>query len=109
MSLLTRLHNLSAISRDPIYKWRLDRFDVPLCGPSLFLVLSPYPVQIRCLRCKETVINLATVSVVKQLPIGSAYELSTYGATFEYSESIFIHFSVVNTCPEQNQAKSLTA
>jgi SAM-dependent methyltransferase len=99
MSLLTRLHNLSVISRDPIYKWRLDRAECPLCGPSLFLVLSPYPVQIRCLRCKETVINLATVAVVKQLPVGSAYELSTYGATFEYARKHFHPFQCSEYLP----------
>lgn len=92
MALLTRLHNLFVISRDPIYKWRVEWAECPLCGPSLFVALSSHPIQIRCLRCREAVINLATVAVVKQVPTGSAFELSTYGATFEYTRTHFHPF-----------------
>jgi SAM-dependent methyltransferase len=77
-----------------MHRWRVETGTCPFCGPTRFIILGEDPIDIRCLRCKSTVINLAVVSVIKQLGLrGSAYELSTYGATFDHLKQHFAPFA----------------
>jgi SAM-dependent methyltransferase len=59
-----------------------------LCGPALFLALAKDPFLVRCLNCKATVTNLAIAEAARQsvpdLRTTYAYEMSTYGSTYEF-------------------------
>jgi SAM-dependent methyltransferase len=73
---------------DPIYRWRVESANCPLCGPAFFLALAKDPFQVRCLKCKASVTNLAIAEAARQsvpdLRLTYAYEMSTYGSTYEF-------------------------
>ena len=80
---------LSYLQRaDPLYRWRLEAAECPLCGPSYFLALTRDPFLIRCLKCKANITNLAISEAARRSisDLGSrqAYEMSTYGSTYEF-------------------------
>ena len=73
---------------DPAYRWRMETRACPLCGPTVYLAFSPNPFMVRCLKCRANVTNLAIAAAVRQsipdISQVSAYEMSTYGATYEF-------------------------
>lgn len=73
---------------DPIYRWRVESAQCPLCGPAFFLALAEDPFRVRCLNCKANVTNLAIAEAVRQRAIDlrkiSAYEMSTYGSIYKF-------------------------
>ena len=77
---------------EPVYKWRTDIGDCPMCGRRPFLSLGAAPLLTRCLSCTATVINLSLIPVIQEhvgdsASAKDAYELSTYGATLKWLES----------------------
>lgn len=90
MTLVNRLidafHYLN--SAGPVWHWRLVFAKCPHCGPSHFLMLRRDPFFTRCLKCRSTAINLSAIRVIQQslsaVSNKSAYEMSTYGATYSY-------------------------
>jgi SAM-dependent methyltransferase len=83
---------------DPIYRWAIDSGRCPLCGPSLFLAMAGGPFLVRCLKCRANVTNLAIAEAVRQnvpnLGFQHAYEMSTYGSSFEFLKK---HCSIVES------------
>lgn len=73
---------------DTITRWRVEAARCPLCGPSRFLILGPSAFLARCLKCKANATNLSIIKVIQQNPggiaINAAYEMSTYGATYDF-------------------------
>ena len=73
---------------DPIYRWTLKSGRCPLCGPSLFLAMARGPFLVRCLKCRANVTNLAVAEAARQnvpnLQSKQAYEMSTYGSSFQF-------------------------
>jgi SAM-dependent methyltransferase len=73
---------------DPIYRWSIESATCPLCGPVFFLALAKDPFGVRCLHCKASVTNLAVAEAARQsvpdLRRTDAYEMSTYGSTYEF-------------------------
>jgi SAM-dependent methyltransferase len=63
----------------------------------MFLAMTPAPFMTRCLCCRANLTNLSVVAVVKRHFGGQftglkAYELSSYGATFEFLRASFGRF-----------------
>jgi SAM-dependent methyltransferase len=60
----------------------------PLCGKTRFIVLKPDPYFVRCFKCKANATNLSIVKVIQQnvSALGNklAYEMSTYGSTYNF-------------------------
>jgi len=75
-------------SADPIYRWSLKSGRCPLCGPSRFLAMAKDPFLVRCLKCRANVTNLAVAEAARQnvrnLQSKRAYEMSTYGSSFQF-------------------------
>ena len=73
---------------NPISRWRLESTQCPLCGPTFFLALREDPFLVRCLSCKATVTSLAIAEAARRsvidLRIACAYEMSTYGSTYQF-------------------------
>jgi SAM-dependent methyltransferase len=73
---------------EPIYRWGIESAKCPLCGPAFFLSFAEDPFQVRCLKCRGTITNLAIAEAARQslpnLRTTCAYEMSTYGSTFEF-------------------------
>jgi SAM-dependent methyltransferase len=91
---------LNYISRcEPVYRWRVAIGRCPVCGPTCFIMLKPDPFTTRCLRCRANITNLSIVSAIKTAvgcPRGkTAYEMSSYGSTWQYlrDNSADFHFS----------------
>jgi SAM-dependent methyltransferase len=73
----------------PLWEWRLRRGRCPLCGSVRFLELAGTPSMTRCLGCRTNSTNLSPLRVIEdhlgsQLKSMRTYELSSYGALFEY-------------------------
>ncbi|HTQ96950.1 MAG TPA: methyltransferase domain-containing protein [Candidatus Acidoferrum sp.] len=73
---------------EPIYRWKIVTGRCPICGPTYFAVLKPDPFTTRCIKCRATVTNLSIISAIEKT-IGSArgktaFEMSSYGATWRY-------------------------
>jgi SAM-dependent methyltransferase len=73
----------------PLREWRLRRGRCPLCGSLRFLQLADTPFMTRCLGCRTNLTNLSPLRVIEnrfggQLASMRTYELSSYGAIFEY-------------------------
>lgn len=86
------------------WKWRIVRGGCPWCGSRRFLVLGPTAFHTRCLGCRANVVTLGVASMVERHFRGdfagkSAYELSSYGATFSFLERSFPHFSFSEYMP----------
>lgn len=74
---------------DKPWKWRIKPGRCPACEGSAFLSFAPSPFHTRCLKCRSTAVNLSIIPVVAahigNLFAGrSAYEMSSYGATYTY-------------------------
>lgn len=81
----------------PPWKWRLLRGDCPSCRGTRFLSLGPRAFFTRCLRCRANVVNMSVIPVVRahfgdDFSGRSAYELSSYGATFDFLQRSFPRF-----------------
>ena len=92
------LKRLTSIARylswtSPIYKWKIRKNECPLCGKNFFIYFDNYPFMIRCLKCKNTVVNLSVIPVVKEHANGdynrAVYEMSSYGATLDFLKRHF--------------------
>ena len=72
------------------------RYCVSCERKTFFLVSGAESRSIRCLRCTSTGISLATVALIKNLPLDSStsavYELSFHGAVHRYLKQRFSHF-----------------
>ena len=72
------------------------RYCVSCERKTFFLISGTESRSIRCLRCKSTGISLATVTLIKSLPLDSStsavYELSFHGAVYRYLKQRFAHF-----------------
>jgi SAM-dependent methyltransferase len=90
---MTLIHRVAGIAKylragEPIYRWRSELSECPLCGKTVFISIAEEPFLIRCVRCRANITNLAIAQCIKQT-IGSphklhAYEMSTYGSSFEF-------------------------
>ena len=83
---------------DIFYKWRIKKYKCHSCGGNIFIQLrkdnkfskciSDLGFSFRCLKCKANLTNVALIPVIKKhqelFDIRVAWEMSTYGATFEY-------------------------
>lgn len=71
---------------EPIWHWRLSKGNCPNCNSRLFASLGRSAFLTRCLGCKANVVNLSTVSVLRNLDVSRmrAHEFSSYGATFNF-------------------------
>lgn len=73
---------------DAIYKWRIHQSQCVNCNGKYFISLRDDPFMTRCLRCHANLTNLALIPVIKKhlssSVINKAWEMSTYGATFDY-------------------------
>lgn len=73
----------------PLWQWRLRAGDCPGCGGHQFLAFEDTPFHTRCLRCAATLVNLSLIPVIRQhcrsdFAGKRAYELSSYGATYDF-------------------------
>lgn len=72
----------------PPWHWRFLRGSCPLCESTWFLSLANTPFLTRCLGCRNNLTNLAPLVVIREhvpsLASSSAFELSSYGALFQY-------------------------
>jgi SAM-dependent methyltransferase len=73
----------------PPWRWRLRAGDCPGCTGDRFLAFEDTPFHTRCLRCAATLVNLSLIPVIRQhcgseLARLRAYELSSYGATYDF-------------------------
>jgi SAM-dependent methyltransferase len=90
MSFLKRLSGaFTYVKRaDPIYRWKLESGNCPSCGSTLFLALAQDPFLVRCFKCKANITNLAIAEAARQgipgLRSKNAYEMSTYGSTYQF-------------------------
>lgn len=71
------------------WKWRIARGMCPACGAGQFIALANDPYYNRCLGCRANVVNLSLIPVAIRHFKGlfaqvRAYELSSYGATFDF-------------------------
>lgn len=78
----------------PPWQWAVSRATCPLCGRALLVALEPSPFMTRCLSCRGTVITLSLIPVINYhfrdaQKSGTAYELSTYGATLAHLRRTF--------------------
>lgn len=68
--------------------FRMRPFHCPGCGPSLLLRLSVCEMLTRCVLCRDTPVHLSLIAALQthvgDLPLRSAYELSTTGAALDY-------------------------
>lgn len=74
---------------DRPWNWRLHVGLCPACGGRVFISFARSAFHTRCLKCRSTVVNLSMIPVVKYHCGGtfegkSAYEMSSYGATYDY-------------------------
>ncbi len=83
---------------DIFYKWRIKKYKCHSCGGNIFIQLrkdnkfskciSDLGFSFRCLKCKANLTNIVLIPVIKKhqelFDIRVAWEMSTYGATFEY-------------------------
>ena len=73
----------------PPWAWRTRTGDCPACSGRTFLAFVDTPFHTRCLTCAATLVNLSLIPAIKQHCAGSfdgrrAYELSSYGATYDF-------------------------
>ena len=79
------------------WKWRMRSGNCPLCRCRVFLAMGSAPFLTRCICCRANLVNLSVIPVVRQhcgerFDRLRAYELSTYGATFEFLRRSFADF-----------------
>jgi SAM-dependent methyltransferase len=72
------------------------RFCVSCERKTCFMVSGTESRSIRCLHCKSTAISLATLALIRKLPLEPAtsavYELSFHGAVYRYLKQRFARF-----------------
>ena len=73
---------------EPFWRWRLSYAICPNCNGKLFVSLASNPFMIRCLSCRCNATSLAIISVlrshVEKYKVNVAWEMSTYGAAYQY-------------------------
>jgi SAM-dependent methyltransferase len=73
------------------WRWRVRRGDCPGCASHAFLAFDETPFHTRCLRCAATLVNLSLIPVLRHhcadFAGRSVYEMSSYGATFDFLRS----------------------
>lgn len=72
----------------PPWRWRFLRGSCPLCDSGWFISLANTPFMTRCLGCRNNLTNLAPLVAIKEnvesVASSSTFELSSYGALFQY-------------------------
>lgn len=94
----TRLWNAVRYVRQgaPVWKWRILAGRCPGCAGGAFIAIADSPFHTRCLRCGATLVNLSLIPVIRRHFDGDfqskrAYEMSSYGATFDFLQRRFAH------------------
>lgn len=86
------------------WRWRLARGECPSCLGTRFLAIGDGPYFTRCLRCRSNLVNSAVIPVVRahfgdDFAGRRAYELSSYGATFDFLQRSFADFQYSEYMP----------
>lgn len=79
---------------DRPWNWRLHVGLCPACGGRLFISFARSAFHTRCLSCRSTLVNLSMIPVIESHFGGTsegkcAYEMSSYGATYNYLVKTF--------------------
>jgi SAM-dependent methyltransferase len=85
---------------DRPWNWRLHAGRCPACAGRLFISFGRTAFHTRCLTCRSTLVNLSMIPLINSHCGGafegkSAYEMSSYGATYNYLLKAFpeVYFS----------------
>ena len=86
------------------WRWRIARGECPGCHGTHFLAIADGPFFTRCLRCRSNLINASVIPVVRahfadDFAGRRAYELSSYGATFDFLRRSFADFQYSEYMP----------
>ena len=85
--MINRFRNiLLTLKNAPLCDWRISRDYCPLCcRKTFFISFTRTALGTRCLSCANTCVNLSLIPVIRSvLPIGYAYEMSSYGGTLDF-------------------------
>lgn len=90
----------------PPWQWRIVTGRCPSCEGRRFIQLAATPFHTRCLRCTATLVNLSLIPVIRRHVADRfdgkrAYEMSSYGATYEFLRSRFRSFQCSEYDPER--------
>lgn len=80
------------------WNWRLKKGKCPFCGGKLFVSFAKSAFHTRCLSCGSTAVNVSMIPLIKShfnenFTGTRAYEMSSYGATFEFMRKAFSEMS----------------